>query len=55
MYAPSNFYGNMIMLQTGVILELQHHVRIDISFDTIAIINSLEPSKQHDRQAPETN
>jgi hypothetical protein len=42
MYAPSNFYGNMIMLQTVVILELQHNVRIDISFDTIAIINSLE-------------
>jgi len=51
MYAPSNVYGNSITPQTVlmtelvmIVLELQHHVRICTSFDSIWIINSLEPT-----------
>jgi len=55
MYALSN--RNAMTPQTVpmtdhlvVILELQPHVRIGTSFDSIWIIDSLELIKQHDRQ-----
>ena len=57
MYAPSNVYRNATTPQTApmtervvVVLELQRHVRIDPSMDSMWIIDSLGPLKQHDRQ-----
>ena len=56
-YAPFNVYGNVITPQTVpmtkivvIAQQLQRHVRISTSFDSIWIIDSLEARKHYDRQ-----